>query len=59
MIPYQILENVVADKDQNKEVVRLAYEIAFEGRLKEPNEGSMQFVSERMKELKEIFRRCE
>lgn len=59
MIPDRILEKVVADTDQNKEVVRLAYEIAFEGRLKEPNEGSMQFVSERMKELKEIFRRCE
>jgi len=30
MIPYQILEKVVADKNQNKEVVRLAYEVAFE-----------------------------
>ena len=59
MISDRILEKVVADKDQNKEVVRLAYEIAFDGRLKEPNEGSMQFVSERMKELEEIFRRCE
>lgn len=59
MIPDRILEKVVADTDQNKEVVRLAYEIAFEGRLKEPNESSIQFVSERMKKLEEIFRRCE
>ncbi len=59
MIPDRILEKVVADTDQIKEVVRLAYEIAFEGRLKEPNESSIQFVSERMKELEEIFRRCE
>ena len=59
MIPDRILEKVVADKDQNKEVVRLAYEISIEGRLKEPNESSIQFVSERMKKLEEIFRRCE
>ncbi len=56
MIPYQILEKVVADKNQNKEVVRLAYEIAFEGRLKEPNESSLDFIVERIDDLQKIFK---
>ncbi len=56
MIPYQILEKVVADKDQNKEVVRLAYEIAFEGRLKERNESSLDFIVKRIDDLQLIFK---
>ena len=56
MIPYQILDKVVADKDQNKEVVRLAYEIAFEGSLKEPNESSLDFIVKRIDDLKKIFK---
>ncbi len=56
MIPDRILEKVVADTDQNKEVVRLAYEIAFEGRLKEPNESSLEFTVKRMNDLQKIFR---
>ena len=59
MIPYQILEKVVADKDQNKEVVRLAYEIAFEARLKQPNERSLDFVVKRIDDLQKIFKTCE
>ena len=59
MIPNRILEKVVADTDQNKEVVRLAYEIAFEGRLKEPNESSLEFTVKRMNDLQKLFRRCE
>lgn len=56
MIPYQILENVIANESENKEVVRLAYEIAYEGRLKKPNERSTEFVLKRMDDLKKIFR---
>ena len=56
MISDRILEKVVADKDRNKEVVRLAYEIAFEGRLKEPNESSLDFIVKRIDNLQNIFK---
>jgi hypothetical protein len=55
MIPDQVLDKVLSDEDENKEVVRLAYEIAFEDRLKEPNESSLGFIGKRIEELRELF----
>lgn len=59
MIPYQIMDKVFANEKHTKEVIRLAYEIAYEASLKEPEEGSIEFTVERMQALRQIFESSE
>jgi hypothetical protein len=55
MIRDHVLKKITQDKDQNEEVVRLAYELAYEGSLKRPEQTSTDFIVERLSRLLELF----
>lgn len=55
MLTETTLARIVADKNHAQEIIRLAYEVAFEASIKAPEESSVDFVLSRMGSLQQIF----